>query len=71
MLDKIKGAIIPHIIGFFVMLCGWYISIVTIGLQGYQQKILFSKETAFGFILILVGAYLPGIYMAIRDSFKK
>jgi len=75
MLDKIKGAIIPHLIGFVFMLFGWYISIINVGLNAgltrYGSVELFSKWTTFGFLLILIGAYLPGIYIGIRDKFKK
>lgn len=71
MMNEIKSAIIPHLIGIAVMFCGWYLSIVSIALQGYQQKVLFSKETGFGFLIILVGAYIPGLYLRIKDKFKK
>ena len=71
MLDKIKGAIIPHLIGFVFMFFGWYISILNVGLTRFGTDVLFTKWTGLGFLLILIGAYIPGIYISIRDSIKK
>ena len=71
MFNKIRSSIIPYFIGFLLMLCGWYISILNVGLARFQTDVLFTKWTGLGFLLILLGAYLPGIYIGIRDKFTK
>ena len=72
MLDRIKSAIIPHLIGLSLMGLGWFISIVNVGLaRGYQSTVLFTKETGFGLLLIILGAYFADIYIGIRDKFSK
>jgi len=71
MIEKIKNAIIPHLIGLMLIVFGWYISIVNVGLARFQTNILFTKWTALGLLLILIGAYLPGIYLGIKSLFQK
>ena len=70
-MDKIKNAVIPHIIGFALIFSGWYLSILNVGLTRFQTNILFTKWTGLGFALILSGAYFPEVYTFIRDKFKK
>ena len=71
MLNEIKGAIIPHLVGFMLMLFGWYISILNVGLTRFGTDVLFTKWTGLGFLLIVAGAYLPGLYISIRKKFKE
>ena len=58
--------ILPHLIGFGLIVIGWYISILNVGLTRFQTNILFTKWTVTGLVLILVGAYLPEVWRKIR-----
>ena len=71
MFERIKGAIIPHLVGLGLMFFGWYISLLNVGLTRFQTDVLFTKWTGFGFLLILCGAYLPDIWIGIRDRLSK
>jgi hypothetical protein len=71
MFEKLKSAIIPHLIGLVLIILGWYISILNVGLTRFQPDVLFTKWTFFGLCLILAGAYLPEIWLGIRGIFKK
>ncbi len=71
MLEKIKGAIIPHLVGLGLMFFGWYISLLNVGLIRFQTSTLFTRWTGFGFLLILMGAYLPDIWIGIREKLIK
>ena len=68
MLDKIGGIIIPNLIGICLMVIGWYISILNVGLTRFQADILFTKWTLLGLILIILGAYIPRIWIKIRGN---
>jgi hypothetical protein len=68
MLEKIKHVLIPHLVGFVLMLAGWYISILNVGLTRFQQDVLFTKWTLSGFVLILIGAYLPEVWLKITKK---
>jgi hypothetical protein len=68
MLEKIKGLIIPHIIGLVLMVGGWFISIMNVGLTRFQPDILFTKWTLSGLVMIVIGAYLPSIWSKIRGN---
>lgn len=73
MFERIKGAIIPNLFGIIIMVAGWLTSIINIGwnARGYQTPILFTRWTGIGLLMILVGAYLPDIWIGIRDRFSK
>ncbi|HOK02176.1 MAG TPA: hypothetical protein PLD85_06770 [Spirochaetota bacterium] len=71
MLEKIKERVIPYFIGFCFMVAGWYISILNVGLARFQTDVLFTKWTMLGLAIILIGAYMPGIYIFIKEFFKK
>jgi hypothetical protein len=58
--------ILPHLIGIALILIGWYISILNVGLTRFQTNILFTKWTVMGLVLILIGAYLPEVWRKIR-----
>ncbi len=61
MLDKLRFSIIPHLIGLCLIVLGWYISILNVGLSRFQENVLFTKWTLIGLGLILLGAYMPNI----------
>lgn len=71
MFNKIKEAFLPYLIGFFLMVFGWYVSILNVGLTRFQADVLFTKWTGLGLLMILLGAYLPGIYLELKNFFKK
>ncbi len=58
--------ILPHLIGTGLIVIGWYISILNVGLTRFQTNILFTKWTVMGLALILIGAYLPEVWRKIR-----
>lgn len=69
MFNKIREAFLPYLIGFLLMVFGWYISILNVGLARFQTDVLFTKWTGLGLLLILTGAYFPGIYLGLRNYF--
>ena len=56
------NVIMPNAIGLGLMVLGWYISILNVGLARFQTNVLLTKWTLWGLILILLGAYLPRIW---------
>ncbi len=76
MLDNIKAAFIPYLVGLGLISFGWYMTInatiknIAIA-KAPQSSIVFTGETGFGFVLILLGAYLPGLYLWIRGKMSK
>ena len=71
MMDKFLNAIVPHAVGLLLIVMGWYISILNVGLTRFQADVLFTKWTGMGLLMIVVGAYLPSIWIGIRDKFRK
>lgn len=73
MFERIKGAIIPHLVGILLMGLGWFISILNVRLafSAYQPANIFTKETGFGLLVILIGAYFADIYIWIRGKLSK
>ncbi len=68
MLDKIKNFVLPYVIGFAFIFAGWYVSILNVGLARFQENVLFTKTTFTGLVLILIGAYIPGIWRKISGK---
>jgi hypothetical protein len=66
-MNKITTVIIPHLIGLFFIVLGWYISILNVGLARFQANVLFTRWTLIGLILIILGAYIPDVWGWIRD----
>jgi len=63
---------LPQLIGFVLMVSGWYVSIINVGLFKFnQERSLHTKETLFGLGMILVGSYLPQSWIAIANSISK
>jgi hydrogenase/urease accessory protein HupE len=71
MMDKLMRRLLPQVIGFFIMALGWYVSIVNVGLDKFTAPSIFTKSSMVGFLLILIGAYLPQIWIAILNKFNK
>lgn len=71
MLEKLVRRIIPQAIGFGLMIIGWYISIINVGLDKFMGATIITKWTVAGLLLILIGAYLPQIWIAILNKMQK
>jgi hypothetical protein len=64
--------VLPQMIGFVLMVAGWYVSIINVGLFKFnQERSLHTKETLFGLALILLGSYLPQIWISILNKLAK
>ncbi|RHX88155.1 MULTISPECIES: hypothetical protein [Leptospira] len=70
-MNTILHYIIPHTVGIILIAIGWYVSILNVGLTRFTENVLISKWTVGGLILILIGAYLPEIWIGTRNLFKK
>jgi hypothetical protein len=72
MFKRFKQAVIPHLFGFCLMVFGWWISILNVGLDKFSsQGLLFNFWTLLGLALIIIGAYLPETWIGIRGIGKK
>ncbi|MBS0617305.1 MAG: hypothetical protein JSR44_03910 [Spirochaetes bacterium] len=76
MWQKIKTYFLAHLIGLLMIAGGWLLSIVNVGLDrgiygftpgGIAQKTLFTGPTIAGLVLIVLGAYFPEIWIAIKN----
>ena len=65
-MSKIGSAVLPNLIGIGLMVFGWYLSILNVGLTRFQANVLFTKWTLLGLALILIGAYVPRVWNKIR-----
>ncbi len=65
-MSKIGSAVIPNLVGIGLMVFGWYLSILNVGLTRFQANVLFTKWTLLGLALILIGAYVPRVWNRIR-----
>jgi hypothetical protein len=72
MMDKIWNVIVPNVLGFCLIVAGWYLSIVDVGLRTriktYQEIEYVTVLTIIGLAMILIGAYLPRVWRKIRDK---
>jgi len=71
MIKKIKESFFPYLVGVMLIIFGWYLSILNVGLTRFQTNVLFTKWTGFGLLLILIGAYFPGIFLAVKNRYFK
>lgn len=71
MIDKFMRRLLPQIIGFVLMGLGWYVSIVNVGLDKLSSPSIFTKASWTGLLLILIGAYLPQLWIAVLNKFNK
>ncbi len=70
-MDKFLRRLLPQAIGFVFMGLGWYISIVSVGLDKLTSPTIFTGSTLSGFAIVLAGAYLPQIWIFILNRFQK
>ncbi|EQA61578.1 hypothetical protein [Leptospira alexanderi] len=69
-MNTILNYIIPHAVGLILIAIGWYISILNVGLTRFTENVLITKWTLSGLALIVIGAYLPEIWISTRNLFK-
>ncbi|AAN47681.1 hypothetical protein ACO2J1_16820 [Leptospira interrogans] len=70
-MNTILNYVIPHAFGLIFITIGWYISILNVGLTRFTENVLITKWTLSGLGMIVVGAYLPEIWISIRNLFKR
>lgn len=61
MLSKMGYNLFMNLLGIVLILVGWYISILNVGLNRFQEDVLFTKWTIAGLIIIVIGAYFPRV----------
>ncbi len=72
MFDKVRKYIIPHLLGLALIVLGWFIAIFDASWDRFSQsKALFSNASMLGLFLILIGAYLPDVWVAILKKREK
>ncbi|EQA44455.1 hypothetical protein LEP1GSC050_2919 [Leptospira broomii serovar Hurstbridge str. 5399] len=65
---KIIGYIIPNIIGLILIVLGWWTTIINVATLRFSGESYFNKWTYTGLIMIIVGAYLPEIWIGLRNK---
>lgn len=70
-MQRIKQYLIPHIIGLGLIFAGWIIPIIDTGMDRFSTKSIFTNTNIFGLVLILIGAYLPDIWIGIMEKRNK
>ncbi|TGK17911.1 hypothetical protein EHO61_10605 [Leptospira fluminis] len=65
---KIFSYIIPNLAGLALILLGWWTTIINVATLRFAGESYFNKWTYTGLGLILVGAYLPEIWIGIRNK---
>ena len=70
MWERIKNYLLAHAMGLSLILTGWYISVLDTALDRFAQKAIISSGTTIGLLLIIFGAYLPEVWMAIVNRGK-
>lgn len=70
-MERFVRRLIPQALGFFMMLVGWYVSIINVGLDKFMGATIVTKWTVGGLVLILIGAYLPQIWILILNKLQK
>ena len=71
MLEKFWRRALPQAIGFILVIIGWYMSIIDAGLVKFSSTSIITKWTITGLALILIGAYLPQIWIAVLNKMQK
>lgn len=70
-MNKIRSRLLPQTIGFFLMVIGWYVSIVNVGLEKFVANTILTKWSGIGLGMILLGAYLPQVWIFILNRMNK
>ncbi|HSV98115.1 MAG TPA: hypothetical protein VLM75_14430 [Spirochaetota bacterium] len=67
-MEKTGSFILPNLTGVALMVIGWYISILNVGLTRFEPNVLFTKWTLMGLGLIIIGAYFPRVWARFRGN---
>lgn len=70
-MEKFVRRLIPQAIGFLLMLVGWYVSIINVGLDKFMGATIITRWTISGLTMILFGAYLPQIWIFVLNRMQK
>lgn len=60
-----------HLLGLALLLGGWYLSIMNTSADRWQSVKFLSGANLVGLIMIIVGAYLPEIWISIKNRGAK
>jgi len=71
MLEKLLRRLIPQVIGFLLIIMGWYVSIINVGLDKLTSPTVLTKWSFIGLSITLLGAYLPQIWIMILNKMAK
>jgi hypothetical protein len=71
-MEKLWHVIVPNLIGFCLMVGGWFLSILNVGIRTRfktNEPMEFVTTISFiGLLMILTGAYLPRIWNKLRNK---
>lgn len=71
MWQKIKTYTLAHVIGLFLLVVGWFMSVaftaVYIRVDRFAPYELLNGFNIAGLVLILIGSYFPEIWIAIKN----
>lgn len=77
MWQKIKTYFVAHVIGLVLILAGWAFSMNVVAINRFQmfsvpgggvsERPIFQSWTFFGLALIIIGAYFPEMWIAMRN----
>ncbi len=70
-MEKFVRRLLPQLIGFGLMVVGWYISIINVGLDKFMGATIVTRWTLAGLASILLGAYLPQIWIWVLNRMGK
>ncbi|PJZ78498.1 hypothetical protein [Leptospira neocaledonica] len=65
-MGKIIGFLLPNFVGLILILLGWWTSIINVATLRGSEYALFNTWTYTGLALIIIGAYLPEIWIGLR-----
>ncbi|PJZ69860.1 hypothetical protein CH373_10710 [Leptospira perolatii] len=70
-MGKFLGYITPHFVGLVLILVGWWTTIINVGMLRFTDQSYFNQWTISGLVLILIGAYLPEIWIFIWKKVRQ
>jgi hypothetical protein len=62
MFDKVKNFTLPHLIGFGLIIAGWHICIINMGMDRFTGVGIYSRTNLIGLGIIILGAYFPEMW---------
>ncbi|MGJ4745300.1 hypothetical protein ACQV5M_02980 [Leptospira sp. SA-E8] len=67
-MGKIISFLFPNFVGLILILLGWWTTIINVATLRFAGESYFNKWTYTGLTLIIIGAYLPEIWIGIRKK---